>query len=312
MHKLCAGITSGTATITPSWPANQNPPEDIDTFRLADNSGDRRPDDTVLPGYGWRAASVGRWSLVEQRHRQHAARSGKTRRPGTPPEASLSTHYAEPDRSTRWESSATFFATCPGVRLDLSTAGSADAGMLLDFFCVNDGYAGSTNAPVVRRSPRPEHLRIRRCSRRCLTAPIAHRALSRQFQLLIPSATMSRPSDATNMANAITNITANLPLLNKSELATRVAPADPTVLANATAEPGIDTNIKERREAIVRALASTGQVRTWNLMIDVIAQTGHFPPNATGFNNFIVTAEQRYWAHVAIDRYTDRWDQHTV
>jgi hypothetical protein len=38
--------------------------------------------------------------------------------------------------------------------------------------------------------------------------------------------------------------------------------------------------------------------------IDVVAQTGHFPPGAAGFNNFLVTAEQRYWAHVAIDRYT--------
>ncbi|HEY8965536.1 MAG TPA: hypothetical protein VIM58_03775, partial [Candidatus Methylacidiphilales bacterium] len=44
--------------------------------------------------------------------------------------------------------------------------------------------------------------------------------------------------------------------------------------------------------------------RTWNLLIDVIAQTGRFPPAAKGFGDFLVNAEQHYWAHVAIDRYT--------
>jgi hypothetical protein len=110
------------------------------------------------------------------------------------------------------------------------------------------------------------------------------------------------------MANVITNLTWNstmpMPLLNKAELATRVAPADPTVVASPSTQTQIDTNIKERREVIVRALAGSGQVRTWNVLIDVVAQSGHLPPNATGFNDFLVTAEQRYWAHVAIDRYT--------
>ena len=101
------------------------------------------------------------------------------------------------------------------------------------------------------------------------------------------------------MATIITGMTASTPLMNKSELATRIAPADPTVSPVTT-----DSNIKERREAMVRGLASAGQVRTWNVMIDLVAQTGHLPPNATGFSNFLVNAEQRYWAHVAIDRYT--------
>jgi hypothetical protein len=39
-------------------------------------------------------------------------------------------------------------------------------------------------------------------------------------------------------------------------------------------------------------------------MIDVIAQTGRYPPNAASLANFVVEGEKRYWLHVAIDRFT--------
>jgi hypothetical protein len=62
--------------------------------------------------------------------------------------------------------------------------------------------------------------------------------------------------------------------------------------------------IQRFREAPIRALASAGQTRVWNLMIDVVAQTGRFPQSATAFDKFMAEGEQRYWVHVAIDRYT--------
>jgi len=41
------------------------------------------------------------------------------------------------------------------------------------------------------------------------------------------------------------------------------------------------------------------------LLFDVIAQSRRYPPNATSFpNGFVVEGEQRYWVHVAIDRFT--------
>ena len=61
------------------------------------------------------------------------------------------------------------------------------------------------------------------------------------------------------------------------------------------------------REAPIRALASVGQTRVWNLMIDVVAQTGPVSVlggkrvQARGFN---VEGQQHYWVHVAIDRLT--------
>lgn len=66
------------------------------------------------------------------------------------------------------------------------------------------------------------------------------------------------------------------------------------------------TNIQRYREATIRALSAAGTTRVWNLMIDVIAQTGRFPASASTLTNFNVEGERRYWVHVAIDRYTGK------
>lgn len=58
----------------------------------------------------------------------------------------------------------------------------------------------------------------------------------------------------------------------------------------------------ETKGAVVRALAELGQTRTWNLLIDVIAQTGHYGPNAQGLTDFIPEGEKRYWLHIALGR----------
>jgi hypothetical protein len=52
-----------------------------------------------------------------------------------------------------------------------------------------------------------------------------------------------------------------------------------------------------------RALGEVDQTR--NLMFDVIAPNGRYPPNATSLqNSFVAAGEQRYSVHVAIDRFT--------
>ncbi len=61
----------------------------------------------------------------------------------------------------------------------------------------------------------------------------------------------------------------------------------------------------EAKQTIARALAEVGQARTWNLMIDVIAQTGQYAPGTTTLSDptkFIVQGEKRYWLHIALDR----------
>jgi hypothetical protein len=82
-----------------------------------------------------------------------------------------------------------------------------------------------------------------------------------------------------------------------------------TGLAGNATVTGLGT--KEARESVIRALSDAGQTRTWNLMIDVVAQSGRYPPNAGSvpnaanpLANFMVEGEQHYWVHVAIDRFT--------
>jgi hypothetical protein len=61
----------------------------------------------------------------------------------------------------------------------------------------------------------------------------------------------------------------------------------------------------EAKEVVARALAEAGQTRTWNLMIDVIAQTGKYALGTTNLSDptkFIVQGEKRYWLHIALNR----------
>jgi len=52
-------------------------------------------------------------------------------------------------------------------------------------------------------------------------------------------------------------------------------------------------------------MTSVSQTRVWNVLIDVVAQSGHNKPNAQSLqNDFIAEGEQHYWVHVAIDRFT--------
>ena len=91
---------------------------------------------------------------------------------------------------------------------------------------------------------------------------------------------------------------------------TFIASSNPTelssVLARDNSATGYTTMVAERyREAAIRSLANVGQTRVWNLMIDLIAQTGRYPSGSNGtLANFLVEGEQHYWVHVAIDRYT--------
>jgi hypothetical protein len=68
--------------------------------------------------------------------------------------------------------------------------------------------------------------------------------------------------------------------------------------------------IPRQRDAVMRGLVDSGTTRTWNLLIDLVAQSGRFPPgipsSTTGLAEFVVEGEKHYWLHVAIDRYTGK------
>jgi hypothetical protein len=112
--------------------------------------------------------------------------------------------------------------------------------------------------------------------------------------------TASANLDATNAANSIVNETWNFtaphgPAMSRADIA-RLASASVV-----TTSPF--TNDEEARDTIARSLSEVVQTRTWGLLIDVVAQTGHYTPNATSLDDFIVEGEKRYWLHIAIDRF---------
>jgi len=146
-------------------------------------------------------------------------------------------------------------------------------------------------------------------------------------------------NDATSMAAQIIAYTTTNPLANMADLVGRWkgtnqitntstvqfnTPLYTTPANNGTLFPYIDgsssyvglstlftnnsnftnSQIQRFREAPIRALSAAGQTRVWNLLIDVVAQTGKYPPSATGADNFAVEGETRYWVHLAIDRLT--------
>jgi hypothetical protein len=55
---------------------------------------------------------------------------------------------------------------------------------------------------------------------------------------------------------------------------------------------------------VIRALADGGQTRVWNLLIDLIVQTGRIPDSARDLTRFAKDGEARVWVHLAIDRFT--------
>jgi hypothetical protein len=83
-------------------------------------------------------------------------------------------------------------------------------------------------------------------------------------------------------------------MIRKTDLLTQLA-ADPSVT-------GLGS--KEARELVMRAFSDACQTRTWNLLIDIIAQSGRYATTATSLAGFLVEGEQHYWVHVAIDRFT--------
>jgi Tfp pilus assembly protein PilX len=117
------------------------------------------------------------------------------------------------------------------------------------------------------------------------------------LRALISFATATQPSTA--ISSARRNSTA----AGLVAATTAVAATSRQDLANLAFQSGI-TGGEEIQEIVARSLAETCQTRTWNLMIDIICQSGRYPPAATSLPQFVVEGERRYWLHVAIDRFT--------
>ncbi len=204
------------------------------------------------------------------------------------------------------------FRDLPWKTLDFFSDKSADAG-LLDIFTVNDGPAlFDANGNFTGMGALPTmvagSVNLNTTPAADLQAVLAGSILSEIGPTTV-SPTGTGATDAPVLAANVVNATSTTPMQNKSELITRVDPVTNAKLVETILPPASNDNqaVKTRREVVARAVSSVSQTRTWNLLIDVVAQSGHFKPNAGNLqNDFIVEGEQHYWVHVAIDRFTGK------
>jgi hypothetical protein len=222
------------------------------------------------------------------------------------------------------------FRGTPWKNIDFFTPESGDTA-LLDVFCVNEPPAEAMVAGKVNLNTRQ--------------APVLQAILSGAYRdewknLPTPPSSGAllalTAAETQNVANKLIGITTASdawrgPLTNISDLVGHFVP-------NAGSASGSDvyqyksstyaglsgaldssvyttsstssTSIQRFRESAIRPLAACGQVRVWNLLIDVVAQTGRYPQSASGLSNFVVDGEKRYWVHVALDRFTGKIVDH--
>ena len=186
------------------------------------------------------------------------------------------------------------FRDLPWKTLNFFDSTSGD-GALLDLFSVSDEptvSAGKLNLNGIQ--------------------PLSQEALLSGTAELYNGTTTLPTASAASIATALNSYaytsgspTTTLPV-NVGQLPAFVSTLNTATGANSTVYPTSSYPFKPQREAIVHALAGNTQTRTWNLLIDVVAQTGRYAANATTLNNFIVDGEKRYWLSLAIDRYTGK------
>ena len=189
----------------------------------------------------------------------------------------------------------------PFRTLDFMTPGSADAG-LLDLFTLSEApmLAGRIN-PNTPQAPVIAAL-VSGATQSSATGVTGATAT-------VPSATAQ--AMGTNFVS-FTSSPASL-ITNRASLVTSGAVSNIIYSGTGylTDNGGSKSLVKTEAESVVRSLAESSNTRTWNLLIDVIGQSGHFinnssPVSSGGKDNFVVDGERHYWLHVAIDRYTGK------
>lgn len=167
----------------------------------------------------------------------------------------------------------------PWKTLDFSSSSSPDAA-LLDLFTVENGpiISGRVNP----NTPYP---------------PVINALLAGASTTYASSGTLPG-SASSQIADAVVETTSSTPFTTRADLVDQLM----TNSAITNFSP-----VKTEREVVVRALAESANTRTWNFLIDLIAQSGRYPATgASTLDNFIVEGQRRYWLHVAIDRYTSQ------
>jgi len=178
------------------------------------------------------------------------------------------------------------FRDSPWKTLSFFDETSAD-GALLDLFCVQDEPVVTAGRVNLNMAPAP------------VIASLLSGGLNGDDLLTLKQDSASKVAAALEERIRPNLQPAEDMFFSSAELPDFVSSSDFT--GSVTLSP-----LKAVREAVPRTLADSGQTRTWNLLIDVIAQAGRFVKPGTSESDFVVEAESRYWLSIAIDRYTGK------
>ena len=194
------------------------------------------------------------------------------------------------------------FRDIPWRQLDLSHPASAD-GALLDVFCLHSD-------PATHEAPRITRGRVN-----LNTAPpeVLAALFEGTSKSVIAASTISH-EEALKLGTALkdwvtSDDPAKGPLRSRSDLVGSTTATGGTVtsqgfMGEISSLLPADKSVGERREAVIRALADSADTRTWNLMIDLVAQSGELYQNATSLHEFIVRGQVHRWVFLSIDRFT--------
>ena len=174
--------------------------------------------------------------------------------------------------------------------IDFATATSSDA-PILDLFTYNTAGVRAGIVNLNTQNPAVIAALLKgTITNEISSATIGHATANNAASSPTPAPTVGVIASTASGAEG----TAIKPALGRQEVTRLVAAAANT----------IGNSSEEAKESVARALAEVAQTRTWGLMIDLIAQSGRYPPSAKDLADFVVEGEKRYWLHIAIDRFT--------
>lgn len=228
------------------------------------------------------------------------------------------------------------FSNTPYKNIDFFTPESPYSA-LLDIFCINEDYrpdavaAGRVDlntkqAPVLQAllygTCRDEENTTTGYLLNSAEAVAISQALVKRTTVggTNPSVTLATPQPLSNIGDIVGRWITNNPVGTTSTPINGAAAYDGfsadlgiysssasgyAAVSQASPLPSGNYNIIKRfRETSMRAFSDAGQAGTWNLLIDIVAQSGRYPNGASRLSDFLVEGERRYWVHVAIDRST--------
>lgn len=102
----------------------------------------------------------------------------------------------------------------------------------------------------------------------------------------------------TNISYDPSNPAFSKSIMNESDILT-------TFMTDSGIKPSLGTRKnKTAVESFIRGLSGSVDTRTWNVMIDLLAESGRLPVQASDLSQFIPSSQKRYWIFLAIDRVT--------